>query len=99
MTEEDIIQEGRIAGIGFFDIFGWTWGEVIDYITVTQERIRRHNQDLSIISYVAANYMLGQLGGSNERLTIEEMFPYWTQEEQDEIRYDRLYSSLNNREA
>lgn len=92
-----MIREGRIAGIDFWDIYDWTWGETIEYIKVIQERFRRQNQDLSIISYVAANYILGQIGGQSENLTIEEMYPYWTQEEQDEIRYNRLYASLNSK--
>jgi hypothetical protein len=93
MTEEEVIREGRISGIDFFDIYDWTWGEVEDYVDVQYEKERRKRQDDSLIAYIQAQLTIRMMT-EKEPIILEEEFPYWTEEEQTELRIDRLKKKL-----
>lgn len=93
MTVEDVIREGRIAGIDFFDIYNWTWGEIAEYVEIVSERERRRNKALSLISFYGNN-VLCKLFGSKDTISVMEEYPFWTDEEQTEAKLEYYRSIL-----
>ena len=99
-----MIFEGRIAGIDFFDIENWTWGEVVEFINVKNERDNRQFKEQSKIAYIQAGLIVSYISGNNTEMTVSEVFPYWTDEEQQEMKKqaliqkykDRMYRHVNN---
>lgn len=84
MTEEEVIAEGRKAGIDFWEIYDWTWGEIQEYLMVDYERRREEYKQLSIISFCQAQVIAESIFGNGKLLVYEE-YPYWTDEEIAEI--------------
>lgn len=94
MSEEDVVREGRIAGIDFFDIYDWTWGEIAEYVEITAERERRNNKALSLISFYGNN-VLCKLFGSKEQISVMEEYPFWTEEEITEAKLEFYRSKFS----
>jgi hypothetical protein len=80
-----LIFEGRVAGIEFNDIWDWTWGEVLEFIRVVQERKRRENQDKAYIAFKEADLISGWIFEKKEMSVVEAFPTFWTSEEREEI--------------
>lgn len=67
-----------------------TWGEILDFIQITNERDRRRNRDEGILLYQEMT-LLSKMFSKNAKIgPVYEEFPYFTQEELDEIPKQRL---------
>lgn len=88
-----MIREGRICGIGFFEIFDWTWGEVQEFVSCVYEKERRLYQNLSIIAARHAG-LVTRILSQGGQIDVPEEFPFWTEEERTELRIARLKRSL-----
>ena len=71
-----------------------TWGEAVELIDVVNERERRKNKLFSVIGFETAIAINQMLVGDGKRLKIEELYPFWTEEECTEIRIERLKNAL-----
>ena len=80
-----LIHEALIAGVGFFDVYDHTFGELIQIVDAKNERNRRNNQDLSIIAMKQAYLTALYATGKGFDLKIYDIFPYWTKEEKREM--------------
>lgn len=86
MTLDELVKEGRTCGIGFFDIYDWTVGEVVEYIDCYKEDLNRRYQNLSIIAMKEAELIARFcFGTGNKQMRVFEEFPFWTQEEKADI--------------
>lgn len=88
-----MIREGRVCGIGYFDILDWTWGEVQEYVSCYYERERRRYQNLSVIAAAQAHVICRTLASGGEINAVED-FPYWTEDEKVEAKIARLKKSF-----
>ena len=71
-----------------------TWGEAVELIDVVNERERRKNKLFSVIGFETAVAINKMLAGDGKQLKIEELYPFWTEEERTEIRIERLKNAL-----
>lgn len=93
MSLEEVIREGRVMGIDFFDIFNWTWGEVQEFVLVMRERNRRNYKELAYIETVHA-HLVSKLIVEGGEVDPSQEFYYWTQEERNAIRRERYKQQL-----
>lgn len=87
-----MLREGRICGIGFFEILDWTWGEVNEFVSCCYERDRRMYKNLSMISAKTAEYVVAIKNG--HKVDPMNDFPFWTDEERKEARIEKLKRSF-----
>lgn len=94
-TLEELIKEGRIAGIPFFEIYSYTTGEITEFVEAKNEENRRNYQYQSIIA--AKHSMLVCSNFAGEKVgSIYENFPFWTDDEINEFRLAEVYSFFEN---
>lgn len=67
-----------------------TWGEILDWIEVYNEKERRHKRDAGIMIYQGLNLLGKMFSPKAEIGKVYEEFPYFSQEELDEIPKARL---------
>ena len=95
MTVEDLIREGRIAGIDFWGIYDWTWGEISDFIFIQHEKERRRLKEQANLSYINASIIARMISGDGKRIDpVKEYSHLYTDEELKEIKIARLKSKL-----
>ena len=82
-----------MAGIDFFGILDWTWGEVQEYVKCYYDRERRHNQHLAYIATRHAALVCRILAKGGSIDTVKEFPLFWTQEERRDAFINRLKSS------
>lgn len=87
-----MIREGRICGIGFFEVLDWTWGEVNEFVSCVYEKERRMYKNLAMIASKAAEYVVAIKNG--HRIDPTQDFPYWTEEEHAEMRIEKIKRSM-----
>lgn len=88
-----MIREGRIAGIDFFDIYNWTWGEVQEFVLCRNERMKDLYKNLSIIAARHA-HVVCRIITEGGKVNVIEDFPYWSEEEKTEARLAMLKASF-----
>lgn len=93
MEVDEVIHEGRVCGIDFWDILNWTWGEVQEYVSCFYERERNLYKNLSTIA-ARQSILTCRLISSGGTVEIAEEFPFWTDEERKEMKLQRLKRSL-----
>lgn len=82
-----------MPSLTIFDLYAFTFGELIDMVKAYHERRRRENKDRSVIAFTQAQLTGIAIGGSNKKYECHEVFPYWTEEEKTQItveKYKRL---------
>lgn len=93
MTLEELIYEGRIAGIPFFEILDWTTGEILEYIKVKNEQKHRELKQQSEMDWQHANVIVSMIGGKK----IDYLDQYdWllTEQEKKSMRMQRAKNKL-----
>lgn len=90
-TIEELIKEGRIAGIPFFDIYGYTQGEIKEFVEAKNEAERRDCKNQSVIASRQAYLVAANMAGADTG-SIYENFPFWTDNEINEFRLAQVYS-------
>lgn len=93
MTLEEVVREGRIMGISFFEIWDYTWGEVQEFCSCQYERERRFYKELAYIESAQA-HIVARLITEGGEVDPSEEFYYWSQEERNEIRVERYKQML-----
>lgn len=89
MTLEELKREGLIAGLRPDELEEMTWGEVLSVVEAARERRRRRNQDLSLIAYRQVALLSRMLSGGQVP-DVEEMFPFWNEEELREKKIEKI---------
>ena len=90
-TIEDLIREGRIAGIPFFDIYSYTQGEIQEFVEAKNEADRRDLKMQAVVASRHAMLVSANVAGADAG-KIYEVFPFWTNEEINEFRLAEVYS-------
>ena len=90
-TIEDLIKEGRIAGIPFFDVYNYTQGEIKEFVEAKNEADRRDLKNQSVIASRHAMLVCANVAGADAG-KIYDVFPFWTDEEINEYRLAEVYS-------
>ncbi|MDE5781483.1 MAG: hypothetical protein K2I03_08405 [Lachnospiraceae bacterium] len=80
--------EARIAGVGFFDVWNYTWGELIEYIQIFNERERRKYKNESIIAFRQAELTASWIWKHTD-MNVADAFPYWSEEEKKQTRLEK----------
>ena len=91
-----LIRECLIGGENLYDIWDATWGEASQIVSAQAEREQRRLKSESVIAYCQAKCISIFLFGSEEDrdLGVEEIFPFWTEEESNEMKVARLKSRM-----
>ena len=82
-----------MAGIGFYDIYDYTWGEVQDYCDAVAERHRQEDirqARLLFTSCSVLSRLFGSSGGQIEMMTEYDWL--FTAEEHKQAKLQRLLS-------
>lgn len=88
---DDIVREGRIHGIGFYEIYDFTVADVLEYISIDNERKRNDEKRQAVMMFntvAMMNELLTSRTGA--KVAVYEKFPYWTQEEINEMRIKQM---------
>lgn len=93
-----MIREARIAGVGFFDVYDMTTGELNEWIDAVSEKQRRDAQVQSIIAYrqamLTADAVLTKMNGVSSSYDPIDWFPFWTAEERKQIKRAQLIQMI-----
>lgn len=82
-----------MAGVDFFGVYDFTFGELLEQIKVQNEIKRRKNKDASVIAHGQAFLICNLIseGGSHQ---VYEAFPYWTEEEIQQMELEMLKNRM-----
>lgn len=94
LTVDEIIKEALIAGVGYYDVYNHTCGELIEIINAYNEKIRRQNKDFSLIAMRHAQLVVAYVAGSGKNLEIYDIFPFWSKEEKDQLKVEKYLSYM-----
>ena len=75
--------------MNYFDVHNHTFGELIEIVDAYNERIRRQNKDISLISMRHAQLVVAYVAGSGKELEVYDIFPFWAKEEKDQIQVEK----------
>lgn len=89
-----LIDEALIAGVGFFDVYDYTFGELIQIIKAKNERDRRNNQIQALIAKRQAELITMYVAGKGSDLKIYDIFPFWTNDEKREMLIEELKNKM-----
>lgn len=90
-TVEDLIREGRIAGIPFFDVYNYTQGEIKEFVDAKNEADRRDLKNQAVVASKHAMLVSANVAGADVG-KIYDVFPFWTEDEINEFRLAEVYS-------
>lgn len=91
---EDVIQAGRIAGIPFFDVYDFTWGEVQEYCDVVAERNRAADIRQARLLFASAS-AIGQMFSDRGQVDFMTQYQWlFTDEELRQARIAQLMGKL-----
>lgn len=91
MTEEELLREA--AALGEMEGEELTFGELQERMERAELRQRRWLQQLSLLAYRHAVLVAQALAG--QRLpAVEEVFPFWSEEELQQLRLSRCRSMM-----
>lgn len=95
MTLDELIFEGRVAGIGFYEIFDMTVGEVQEWIAVEAEKHTRENKRMAVIAFRHA-LMTAEaiMADKNTKFAVYDEFPFWSDEEIKEAKIEEYKRRL-----
>lgn len=85
LTPDALIKEALIAGVSFFDVYDYTFGELVEIVNADFERTRRQNKDQALFVMREAELVSLYLAGEGKDLRIYDIFPFWTAEEKKEM--------------
>lgn len=87
---DELIHEGIIAGISAFEIMDWTLAEIIEQVRAYSDRRRRECQQLARIAYAESGMIAVRFSGKGKQIPeIWEVFPFWTDEEVQELKVEK----------
>lgn len=89
-----LIDEALIAGVGFFDVYDYTFGELVQIIKAKNERSRRNNQSMAIIAKRQAELITMYVAGKGSDLKIYDIFPFWTKDEKREMLIEEYKNKM-----
>lgn len=91
MTEDELLLEA--AALGEDEGEELTFGELQERMERAELRQRRWLQQLSLIAYRHA-VLVAQVLSGQSLPSVEEAFPFWTEEELKELRLSRYRSMM-----
>lgn len=86
MKEDSLLRQARLAGM--CDPEEGTFGEVVEFLELWEERERRQLQLFSLVAYRHALLLARVLSGGTAS-PVEEAFPFWSEEEVGQAKLDR----------
>ena len=89
LTVEALIKEAVIAGVSLFDCYDYTFGELIIITDAYYERQRREHKMQAIIAQRQAQLISAYVAGEGNSVEVYEVFPFWTEEEEKELRIQK----------
>lgn len=89
-----LIDEALIAGVGFFDVYDYTFGELVQIVHAKNERERRKNQASALIAKRQAELITMYIADKGADLKIYDIFPFWTNEERKEMLIDEYKNKM-----
>ena len=75
--------------MNYFDVWEYTWGELLEIVNALAEKERTHYKHLSSIAYTQAMLTAQFVWGGNKNTSVEECFPYWSDEEKAEMQLEK----------
>jgi hypothetical protein len=95
MTLEEIIFEGRSAGIPFFDIYDFTMKEVQEWISVEAEKEKRKMKRNAVVAFYHASFVAKLIAADKKKdYSIYENFPLWDDDEVAEMKVEEYKRRL-----
>lgn len=92
---EDVIKAGRIAGIGFYEILDYTWGEVQEYVDVVAERQRLADIRSARLLFTTTSALSKMFSSSNGQIEFMQEYDWlFTEEEHKQAKINKLYNML-----
>lgn len=91
-----LINEALIAGVGFFDVYDYTFGELIQIVNAKNERDRRNNQTSALIAKRQAELVTMYVAGKGSDLKLYDIFPFWTNEEKQTMLVEEIKNKMFN---
>jgi len=89
-----LIDEALIAGVSFFDVYDYTFGELVQIILAKNERKRRESQTSALIAKRQAELITMYIAGKGGDLKIYNIFPFWTNEEKKEMLIEEYKNKM-----
>lgn len=94
-----MISEALVAGITYFEIFEYTFGELIEIVNAHNEKIRRQNKTLSVIAMNHARLLTAYVAGKGGDLEVQDVFPFWTADEKKELMLQKYMNIMREQVA
>lgn len=85
-----------VYGIPFPEIYAWTWGEIVDYITGVDKKRREELRTQALMNFRTANLIARMVSAQRgQKFNVMDEYEFlWTKEERDEIKVNSLMNSL-----
>lgn len=94
LTTELLIDEALIAGVSFFEVYDYTFGELVQIVHAKNERERRKNQASALIAKRQAELITMYIADKGADLKIYDIFPFWTNEERKEMLIEEYKNKM-----
>ena len=94
-----MIEAGRIAGIPFFDVYHYTWGEIEEFVKIQYEKQRAEDIRLAHLAFSSASLLTKMISGAQNDYTLMDEFDWlFTPEEHREAKRQRLKAAIHIKE-
>ncbi len=77
-------------------IYDYTIKEIQQFINVQSERRRRDAKTQSVIAFRQAALIASMLSGEKSEYNVSEEFPFWTDAELQQMRYDTIRQRMED---